>query len=189
MDTNLSTIEAISQLLFIPQYVEKVDLIFVFGNDWLQTMDEVKLLYDQKISKYILVSGHSANKDRSQSEAERFMTKGIELGIPQETFILEHNATNTLENFELSLPLIDQKIGVQNIKKILFVCKTFHTRRVLMTARNYFTRDTDFYFFPVKDERNIQVNNWWEDEISRERVLAEIRRIGEYSLKGDLSIF
>lgn len=184
----LSTIDAITQFLFIETPIEPVDMIFVFGNDWIETMDAVKDLYDRGISTQILISGHSANKDRLESEAQRFMRRGIELGIPDSAFILEHNATNTKENLEFSLPLIEERLGIANISRILFVCKTFHTRRVLMTARNFLPQQVEYFFLPMIDERNIRRDNWWQDQIARERILAEVRRIGEYALKGDLSI-
>lgn len=184
----LSTIDAITQFLFIETSIEPVDLIFVFGNDWIQTMDAVKKLYKQGLSTRILLSGHSASKDRLESEAQRFMRRGVELGIPESTFILEHNATNTKENFEFSLPLIDEALGVANISRVLFVCKTFHTRRVLMTARSFLPPHVEYLFLPMIDERDIRRDNWWVDPIARDRVLAEVKRIGEYALKGDLAI-
>lgn len=185
----LNTIEAITQFLFIETAPIKADLIFVFGNDWLETMAEVKELYDQGVAEHILISGHSASKDRAESEASRFMRKGIDLGIPNNVFLIEEQASNTKENFEFSMPIIESIIGIKNIKSVLFVCKTFHTRRVLMTAKRFFSHDITFGFYPVNDERNIQKDNWWKNQTSLERVIAEIRRIGEYTLKGDLDIF
>jgi uncharacterized SAM-binding protein YcdF (DUF218 family) len=188
MDNFSSSVEAITNLLFIETPVMKSDLIFVFGNDWILAMDEVKKLYEQKISEKILITGHSANKDRLESEASRFMRRGLELGIPEESFLIEELATDTKKNFEYSAPIIDANIGFDKIRTILFVCKTFHTRRVLMTAKASFPNHIEYLFYPVSDERNIQKDNWWLDEVSLKRVLAEVRRIGEYSLTGDLSI-
>jgi uncharacterized SAM-binding protein YcdF (DUF218 family) len=184
-----NTIDAITELLFMESDIDKVDLIFIFGNDWLDTMYHIKELYNKDISKYILISGHSVNKDRNESEAMRFMKKGVEIGIPKDMFLLEENATNTKENLILSKKIIENKIGFNNINSILFVCKTFHTRRVLMTAQKHFPKDIKYSFYPVNDERNIQKDNWWKDEISKNRVIAEIGRIAEYTLKDDLSIF
>ena len=46
------------------------------------------------------------------------------------------------------------------------------------------------YFGTVDSEgRNIGKDTWWKSKAAVERVLSEIRRIGEYGLKGDLSIF
>jgi uncharacterized SAM-binding protein YcdF (DUF218 family) len=182
------TIRIISEFLFIESKIEKVDLIFVFGNDWLKTMDHVSDLYYKGISSNILITGHSANKDRVESEADRFSNYGISLGIPQNAFLLEKCATNTKENLEFSIPIIESKLGLTKIKKILFVCKTFHTRRVLMTAQKWLPSNIQLSFYPVNDERNILKHNWWKTEETQERVMGEIRRIGEYTLQGDLSL-
>ncbi|MBU2592618.1 MAG: YdcF family protein [Patescibacteria group bacterium] len=188
MSTNcVTTIQAISDFLFLPANLEKAELIFVFGHSYLSTMDEVKKLYDKKYSNRILITGHSKGRLKD-IEADRFFKRGGELGIPEKIFLLERKATNTKENILFSKPIIEKEIGFKNIKTILFVCKTFHTRRVLMTARKFFPANIKFCFYPVIDERNIQKNNWWKDDIARNRVLEEIKRIGEYALRGDLSI-
>lgn len=183
-----STIDSITSLLFIESQIEPVDLIFVFGNDWTETMDEVSKLYFNNISETILITGNSAKGGAVDSEAIKFKSKGISLGIPESAIITETQATNTKENMVFSMGLIDEAIGLDKIKKILFVCKTFHTRRVLMTARNFLPPSIEFSFLPMIDERKIEKHNWWTDELATKRVLEEIQRIAKYSLKGDLSI-
>ena len=150
-------------------------------------MDEVKKLFDKKYSDRILITGHSKEKLKD-IEADRFFKRGIELGIPEKTFLLEREATNSKENIIFSKPIIDKEIGFNNIKTILFVCKAFHSRRVLMTAKKFFPTNIKFCFYPVIDERNIRKENWWKNDITKTRVLEEIRRISEYTLSGDLSI-
>jgi uncharacterized SAM-binding protein YcdF (DUF218 family) len=188
MNQYSSTIEAISDLLFIDTPLDTVDLIFVFGHQWIQTMSEVKSLYDKGISQKILISGHGPRKDRSESEALKFVKKGIELGIPEAAFLLEENATNTRDNIQFSIPLIEAALGFASISRILFVCKAFHARRVLMTARRFYPGHIQYLFYPVKDERAIEKGNWWQDSVAFERVMAELRRIADYALKGDISI-
>ena len=97
-------------------------------------------------------------------------------------------ASNTKENILFSMPLIDKEIGLNNIKSILFVCKAFHTRRVLMAAKRFIPSDIKFYFYPVIDEGNIRKNNWWKNDVAKSRVLDELRRIAEYTIKDDLSL-
>lgn len=167
--------------------MRRVDLIFVFGSSYLITMDEVKRLYDKKVADKILITGHSKNKLK-EIEADRFYKRGIELGLPKKIFLLEREATNTKENIVNSIPIIKKAVGFKNIKKIMFVCKAFHTRRVLMNAKKFFPSNIQYYFSPIIDERNIKKENWWKDEVARTRVLEELRRIAEYTLKGDLRL-
>lgn len=183
-----STIEAITNLLFVQNTLPKADLIFVFGNDWLETMDDVARLYHRNVCGTVIITGHSALSDRAETEAKRFYDRGIELGIPAGSMILEEEATNTKENILKSVPLIEERIGINRMKSILFVCKAFHTRRVLMTARNVFPDTVAYGFHPTLDERDIRATNWWTTPDRQERVLAEVRRIAEYALKGDLTV-
>lgn len=184
---NISTIQAISDFLFLPANPKKADLMFVFGHSYLSVIDEVKKLYDKKHSNRILITGHSKGKLKD-NEAERFLKRGLGLGIPKKVFLLEKKATNTKENILFSKSIIEKKIGFNNIKTILFVCKAFHARRVLMTAKKFFPINIKFCFYPVIDKRNIRKNNWWKNNIAKIRVLEEVERIAKYTLKGDLSI-
>jgi len=187
MNANISTILAISDFLFLPANPEKAKLIFVFGHDHLPMMDKVKELYDRGYSDRILITGHSKDKTK-EIEAERFFEYGIRLGIPANKFLLEKEATNTKENILFSKPIIEREIGFNNIKTILFICQSFHTRRVYMTAKNFLPANIKFCFCPIVDERGISKDNWWKNDAAKNRVLDEIRRIGEYTLKRDLSI-
>lgn len=184
----MATIDAITNLLFIETELKPVDLAFIFGSTWIKTMKPVSQLYKQGLFAKILISGGRLSLEESESEALKLMTKGVELGIPESVFLLEDMATNTKENLSYSLPLIEQKWGMQNINSILLVCKTFHARRALMTAKKIFPKNINYLFLPIVDERNIKKDNWWQSTIARQRVLEEIKRIGEYALKGDIEI-
>ena len=111
MTKESSTIEAITNFLFLESKTTgKVDLIFVFGSSYLITMDEVKRLYDKKISNKILITGHSKGKLK-EIEADRFYRRGVELGFPKKIFLLERDATNTKENIINTIPIIEKAIG------------------------------------------------------------------------------
>ena len=73
-------------------------------------MDEVKRLYDKKISNKILITGHSKGKLK-EIEADRFYRRGVELGFPKKIFLLERDATNTKENIINTIPIIEKAIG------------------------------------------------------------------------------
>ncbi len=182
------TIKAISELLFIESSIEKVDLIIVLGNNWTGTMAEVARFYYDGITDRILITGKCVGEETDKTEASKFKEKGLECKIPEEAFLLEENATNTKENIQFSAKVIEENIGFDKIKKILFIVKAFHARRVLMTAKKDFPPHIEYFFHSTVDERNIQKSNWWEDPAVMDRTLAEVRRIGEYALKGDISL-
>lgn len=183
----LSSVDAITKLLFIDQSIEKVDIAIVFGNDWIQTMDDLYPFYKEGMVPKIIITGNSANGNK-EPESLRFQKRGIEIGFSAEDIILESRATNTKENFIFSKEILEKMFGLENINKILLVCKTFHTRRVLMTAKNFLPDKIEYFFLPTLDERNITKNGWWKEDVSKQRVLEEVGRISQYTLKGDLKL-
>ncbi|MCI8626011.1 MAG: YdcF family protein [Lachnospiraceae bacterium] len=187
-----STIEAISNLLFLETPITPCEIAIVFGNDYVGTMDEVKNLWGKgMIKNKIILSGHSAKKDK-KPEAIRFMEYGLQIGLPKERMLLETEATNTLENLLYSRKLIETELGnLSSIKSIMFVAKAFVCRRIQMTIQAIYPSKIDYVYYPVVDVkgRNIGKDCWWETEEAIKRVLEELRRISEYTLKGDLSLF
>ena len=190
---NLSAIEAITQLLFIPNNMpDSVDVGIVLGNDHVDTMIAVKEILDQGICDKFILTGHSAKMDK-EPECDRFFKKGLELGIPAQNMLLENRATNSYENLEFSKQIINEQLGgFDNCKKILFIAKAFVTRRVEMTAKKLYPDFVQIFYYPTADDtengKNIKANNWWKNEAATKRVLEEVRRIADYTIKGDLKL-
>lgn len=182
------TVKTISEFLFLETQTEAVDLALVFGNDTVETMEEVAKMYKLGlIKKGIILSGHSASKDKTP-ECIRFYEKGLELGIPKDFMLTECDSTNTKENLEYSLKIIKEVFP--EITSIMFVAKAFVTRRIEMSARalNY-PETIKYLYYPTLDERKIGKNCWWKYPEATERVLEELARISKYTLKGDLKIY
>lgn len=183
------SIKKITNFIFKETIIpKKVDFIFVLGNDFEKQMKDVFNLYKKRVSNKILISGFG-DTDITRSEASILKEYGIKLGIPENVFILEEHASNTKQNIQFSVPIIKKEFDLKKIKSILFVCKSFHTQRVFMAAKNFLPKNIKFYFYPIIDERNIKKDNWYKNEDSKFIVLNEIRKIGEYSLNGDISIY
>lgn len=190
---SISAIESITQLLFIPNNTpDKVDVCIVLGNDYVDTMKITKLVFDKGICDKFILTGHSAKMDK-EPECDRFFKKGIELGIPSENMFLENRATNSYENLEFSKIIIEEQFGgFNNCRKILFIAKAFVTRRIEMTAKKLYPNFIQTFYYPTADDtetgKNIRADNWWKNETAKKRVLEEVRRVAEYTLKGDLVI-
>lgn len=185
----MDTISSISNFLFIDKnFTDEtpIDMTIILGNDWVETMEEVYELYSKMHIGKIFISGGAVNKEIPESLI--FKRRGETLGIASEDMILEDKSTNTKENFQNLYNIIDKEIGFDSIKNILIVCKTFHTRRALMTAKNFFPESINYFFLPMPDERKIYKESWWLEDESKKRVLEEIERIAKYTLKGDLKL-
>jgi uncharacterized SAM-binding protein YcdF (DUF218 family) len=150
-------------------------------------MDPAIALYQQGLTPKILITGRTpADSDHVVPEAVRFFEYARERGVPAEAMITEEQATNTKENFVFSRRLIEERWGWSAIRKVAVVCLAFQARRALMTAAAHWPEEVELVFRPVIDERDIGSDTWWQNEAGRHRVLAEIRRIGQYGLQGDL---
>ena len=111
--------------------------------------------------------------------------------MPPELFIKERQATNAYQNFLYSKQIIQELGGFGRFTKILCIGKAFLLRRASMYATKLEYPSAKMQYFGTVDSvgRNIGKNTWWKSDAAIERVLAEIKRIGEYGLQGDLSIF
>lgn len=194
------SIKAITEFLFLETPYNSIvpsDLVLVLGNDMIDgTMAEVKnLLTDGKIktNAIILLSGATGSLNAGkEKECIRLFRSGTDhYGIPAEQFVLEDRATNAFQNFSYSKTLIEELGGFPHFDKILCIGKAFLLRRASMYAAKtgYPAEKMQYYGTVDHKGRNIGRDCWWENPTAVERVLAEIKRIGEYGLSGDLSIF
>ena len=65
--------------------------------------------------------------------------------------------------------------------------KVFHGRRALMTIRQNLSKDTK-YLLQLIETPNHKIKNWWKNKKLKNHIIDEVRKIGEYTLKGDLGI-
>ena len=120
-------IKKITNYIFLPSKPERADLILVFGIQHNEPILKVKELYNKGFASKILISG-GVNRTTKENEAVRIKNSLLELGISNKDIILEDKSTNTLENVVFSLQVIEDVIGLKNIKKIIVVVKCYHTR-------------------------------------------------------------
>ena len=106
----------------------------------------------------------------------------IEAGIPSDMILEEHRATNTGENVIFSLPIIEEHLGLANIRTVIALGKICTSRRYLMTLQRH---------WPDVHKMLVAVNyfktprdRWYEDDAFRERVLWEFAKIEPYKRAG-----
>lgn len=182
---HLSSINSITNFLFYEtsKIPKKIDLVLILGNDFEQTSNHAYDLIKGIKYEKILITGGNYIKDKKESDL--FKETLIEIGIKEKDILIENKATNTKENIIFSKQLLSEEKFNFKYKKVLVICKSFHTRRVLMTLNNFFYKDIKIYFHPIQDWY-IDKFNWFRNEKSKKRIFEELIRIWEYSLKKDL---
>lgn len=194
------SIKAITEFLFTgieEKDIRPSDLVIVLGNDMIrETIDTLSSLVERKRIEeraVIILTGATGSLNAGKDlECNRLYDCAVnEYGLTPELFVKEPKAVNTYQNFLYSKQIIDQKGGFESYQNILCIGKAFLLRRASMYAAKVGYPEEKMQYYGTVDTtgKNIGKYTWWEREDSIKRVLAEIRRIGEYGEKGDLSIF
>ena len=192
-------IESITHFLFIGEEEDDIvpsDLVIVLGNNFAeQTMRDVSHLYDtkkiEKSSRIILTGATGQLNAGQKNECDQMLEYAVnEFHMPKSLFVKEMRASNASENLLFSKELIIQNGGFDSFEKILLVGNSFMLRRVSMYAakQGYPVEKLQYYGVVDKNGRNIGPDTWWQTDCGRERVMAEIERIGKYYKSGDLGI-
>lgn len=193
-------IKAITDFIFIGEPAENLapsDLVIVLGNHIIELMmGEVAALYEQgKITKNATIILSGANGDMTAGqvpECDQMYEAAVQnYGMPKELFVKEPLATNAYLNMVYAKEIIEEKGGFDAFGKILCVGNSFLLRRVsLYAAKLGFPADRlQYYGVWDKAGRNIGPDSWWKSEVSVNRVMAEVERIGKYYQDGNMSIF
>lgn len=200
MEYPSKTVEAITNFLFIgeeKEQLKKSDLVIVLGNHIIDIMmGEISDLYQSgKITKEatIILSGATGDMTKGQAlECEQMYESAVEkYGMSANLFLKEPKATNAYLNMVYAKDLILEQGGFENYKHILCVGNSFLLRRASMYASKLEYPMERMQFFGVYDKegRNISPDGWWKSEVSVQRVMAELERIGKYYATGNMSIF
>jgi uncharacterized SAM-binding protein YcdF (DUF218 family) len=78
------------------------------------------------------------------------------------------------------LSLIVLKSLNRPIRKAILVCKTFHSRRALLTYQSVFPSDVQFYVSPVIDKRGVTRDTWFLNNENISLDMGEVVKIGKY---------
>lgn len=184
MAINHEEIKKITDYIFLESKPQKADLALVFGTRHSEAINKVYELYRDKLIPKILVSG-GLNRVTGENEANEMSQALMELGVNKDDIILEDQSINSLENVLFSKKVIEEKIGFNNIKKIIAVVKHYHSRRALMTLKRYFPKTV--VLIPVTyDIYGFDKDNWFEDASGKEKVMDEWDKISVYLKKGDI---
>jgi uncharacterized SAM-binding protein YcdF (DUF218 family) len=163
--------------------LKPADLLFVFGTreDVGRRVDEAFRLWCEGFFRWSIVSG-GVTPGSELSECQLIKTAMVARGIPPESILEEHRATNTGENVIFSLPIIEAALGLKNIRSVICLGNSWTARRYPMTLHRH---------WPEVEKMLVTVDcfdtpraSWHTDPVFRARVLAEWDKIEPYKAKG-----
>ncbi len=172
-------LDSITKFIFVEDDITPCDIILIPGGSHPQLAERAAYLYNQGKAKLILASGRAnPNIPEFASEAEFLKSISVNMGVPNEKFICENEASHTFENAEFSLTMLNN----MNLKhdRIILVCKAYHSRRSLLTYQYFFPKNTEFLVSPTTDKRGLHKDNWTTNPEYIEKVMGEVEKIGKY---------
>ena len=179
---------AIARFLFISDPPEPVDLAFVLGSPTLSSLTPALSLFHNGQTRKILISGRGPSAS-GLPEWQVYRDHALASGVPPEALLIEPEAANTRDNIIFGADLVDRLIGWHMVKTVAICAKAYHLRRAYMTACKVFPAGVRLIALPAQGPGDITSDDWWTTPQGRNRVLQELGRISEYSLKNHLGDF
>jgi uncharacterized SAM-binding protein YcdF (DUF218 family) len=179
-------VDRINREHLISTPLEPADLLFVFGtrHGVAEFVDAAADLWRRGYFRWALVSG-GPTLGMVEDEATVLSRLMVDAGIPRAVILSEHRAMNTGENVIFSLPVIDDRIGLANIRSVIALGKIYTSSRYLMTLQRH---------WPHVRKMLVAINwfgcpteAWPEHPEFRDRVLSEWRKIEPYKAAGFIS--
>jgi uncharacterized SAM-binding protein YcdF (DUF218 family) len=163
--------------------LKPADLLFVFGTreGVAERVNVAHQLWRDEYCRWLVISGGST-LGLAVTECEVIANALVARGVPAELIIKEDRATNTGENVIFSLPLIDARLGLENIRSVICLGNMWTARRYPMTLHRH---------WPEVEKMLVTVNHygtptelWHTDVALRARVVGEWDKIEPYKAKG-----
>jgi uncharacterized SAM-binding protein YcdF (DUF218 family) len=160
------------------------DVILVQGSHDLRVAERGAQLYLEGLAPLLIFSGGLGNLTREiwdEPEARKFARIARELGVPEESILIEDRSTNTGDNVRFTRRLLEER-GLDPMSFIL-VQKPYMERRTYATFRRLWPEKTAVVTSPL-----ISYDAYPNEEIPLERVIhvmvGDLQRIRLYPARG-----
>ncbi|GMA64355.1 YdcF family protein [Alicyclobacillus fastidiosus] len=152
------------------------DCIFVFGGTSMERTEKAVELFNDARAPYILFTGGDRYGTRNDREALVLRDKAIELGVPEQSTMVETLSNNTIENILCSLVILDRKLGLHSIRRLLLVSQQWHMRRCTLMFKTFLPHWIDLVWCP-EDRPIARRDNWWTEAEWERRVMNEAFKV------------
>ncbi|MCP4643799.1 MAG: YdcF family protein [bacterium] len=161
------------------------DCVFVFGGRGAARVAKAAELYNAGRAPIVLFSGGSRYGKHDTPTALRMKEDAIECGLPANAIDVECESDNTRENVLASLLVLDRRLGLHTIRRLLVVSIPWHMRRCLLTLSTYAPDWIEYTWCPA-DYRDHQPDTWWKHDEAELYVTKEVRTLVEAVRSGQL---
>lgn len=127
-------------------------------------------LYHKGYFDLIIVTGGVAT-DNGRLEAHRMREVLAAQGVPEKKIIVEDKAQSTVQNVIYSMALLEEKVGISNIRSLVGIGHIHASRRFLMTLQRHWAEVTKMFTAPNCFDAS--KDQWHTDPEFRKAVLRE----------------
>jgi len=175
-------VAAINATHLIDTPLKPADLLFVFGTreDVALRIDEAVRLWQRGFYRWAMVSG-GVTPGADVSECEIMKAAMVARGIPSGIILEEHRASNTGENVIFSLPIIEARLGLANIRSVICLGNAWTARLYPMTLQRHWP-EVEKMLVTVH-AFDVPTTLWHTDIEFRYRMLTEWDKIEAYKAK------
>lgn len=160
------------------------DLVLLCGNDDDRTAVYTAELYKKGLAPLVLVSGSGSAKNKEgymTNEAKRLASVMIEKGIPEQSILVEEQATNSGENVVFSQQLLKEKSV--KVESIILVHKLYMTRRARATFLKQWT-GPEYQVTSMPISYDEYKNGYGDDTNFLNFLVGDFLRMREYAKLG-----
>ena len=188
------TFDVVDRLLFcgLEDTGEHADCILVLGSKKAakyRVPVAVDIYKAGRASKIMLCGGKIREfPDGKYTEAEHMNRAALDLGIAEESIILENSSQNTIENILFAMLQLQRNLWLNKVHCVLLVTTTYHMRRSLAIAR-YLIPDHIKVIPCPADDNNTRRDNWMSTPIGNVRAKAEAMKLVSYVKNGVIPDF
>ena len=176
----LRDVADVTDYLFLEDPPEAAEVMLVFGGTDRRRALRAADLYRQGLVRRIVLSGGPPKRPTGfATEAAAMGALLAQAGVPAAALVLEHGATNTLENVRFALPWLD------GAGTVILMTKPVHMRRAAMTARRRLP-GARLLCVPAA-MRDCTRGNWSTRPEWRATAAAELAAIARYFAQGDIA--
>ena len=189
----MRVITEITNFVFIDDIPEKADIIFIPGGSNPEIAERAAEIWKEGFAHYILPSGkYNINRDsfpgtktKKELYSGEFETEWdflkfvlIKCGVDEAVILKENESCEggTYDNAYNSRKITNSM--VLTIRKGIICCKSFHSRRCLMTYQWAYP-ETEFLVCSADIEKRGRTD-WYNNEYGRDTVMSELRKCGQY---------
>lgn len=177
----------------LKQSVTTADVIIALGSNDLRVAEYAAQLMKKNIASVLVCSGGVAHQDDllatdwAETEAEKFSSIAQKAGVEKDKILLEKEATNTAENIQNSIKLLESE-GLA-CKKLLLVQKPYMERRTIATADMVLDKSSHSYFVTSPSK---PFGDYYSSDLEAKTniniMLGDLHRIARYPSKGFMSV-